>query len=138
MLGLHLLWRVHQDAQNFCLACKWWEPGEPLPPSTFEATVRRLADDCCIDAAMTCPVSVFLGPDQTKPKAKPAGDARAAKTKQPTVNSSIPPGCKKAADAFNALYPTMSQISMIKKGNITLKDVTVGGRGECTSFGLLG
>ena len=80
----------------------------------------------------------FLGPDQTKPKAKPAGEARAAKTKQPTLNPSIPPGCKKAVDAFNALYPTMSLTSMIKEGNITLKDVTVGGRGDCTSFGLIG
>jgi hypothetical protein len=87
---------------------------------------------------MTCPVAAFLGAELSKPKAKAAGDARPAKGRQPTINLSIPPGCKKAVDAFNALYPTMPLSSMIKKGNITLREVTVGGKGDCSSFGLLG
>jgi len=29
-------------------------------------------------------------------------------------------------------------MTMIKQGNISLKDVTVGGKGDCASFGLLG
>ncbi len=36
-LCLQLLWRVHQDARQFFLACEQWEPGEPLPRSTLEA-----------------------------------------------------------------------------------------------------
>ena len=87
---------------------------------------------------MTCPVAAFLGADPSKPKAKAAGEARPAKGRQPTINPSIPPGCKKAVDAFNALYPTMPLTSMIKKGNITLREVMVGGKGDCSSFGLLG
>ena len=71
-LCLHLLWRVHQDARNFFSWCERWEQGDPLPRSTLEATVRRLSDDCCIDTAMTCPVAAFLGPEQSKPRAKPA------------------------------------------------------------------
>ena len=138
-LCLHLLWRVHQDARNFFMACERWDPSEPIPTSTLSGTVRRLADDCCIDVAMTCPVAAFLGADPSKPKAKAAGDARPAKGgRQPTFNPSIPPGCKKAVDAFNALYPTMPLSVMIKKGNISLRDVTVGGKGDCSSFGLLG
>ena len=137
-LCLHLLWRVHQDARNFFMACERWEPSEPIPTSSLSGTVRRLTDDCCIDVAMTCPAAAFLGADPSKPKAKTAGDARPAKGRQPTVNPSIPPGCKKAVDAFNALYPTMPLSVMIKKGNITLREVTVGGKGDCSSFGLLG
>ena len=102
--------------------------------------MRRLSDDCCIDTAMTCPVAAFLGPEQSKPRTKPiGGDAKAVKKeKQPTTNPTIPPGCRKAVEAFNTKYPTMSLLTLIKRGNISLKDVTVGGTGDCASFGLLG
>jgi hypothetical protein len=101
--------------------------------------VRRLCNECCIDVTMTCPVAAFLGPEQMKPKAKTATEAKAGKARQPTTNPSFLPGCKKAVvEAFNTRYPTMLLSTMIKWGNITLQDVTVGGKGECTSFGLLG
>ena len=137
-LCLHLLWRVHQDARSFFQACERWNCGDPLPRSTLEATVRCLCDDCCIDAAMTCPVAAFLGPEQMKPKAKSATEAKAGRPKQPATNLAILPGCRKAVEAFNFRHPTMLLPTLLKRGNITLKDVTVGGRGECTSFGLLG
>jgi hypothetical protein len=137
-LCLHLLWRVHHDARSFFQACERWDCGDPLPRSSLEATVRRLCDDCCIDVAMTCPVAAFLGPEQTKPKAKSTTEPKSGKPKQPVINSAIPPGCRKAVEAFNTRHPTMLLPTLLKRGNITLKDVTVGGKGECTSFGLLG
>lgn len=101
--------------------------------------VRRLCNECCIDVTMTCPVVAFLGPEQMKPKAKTATEAKAGKARQPTTNPSFLPGCKKAVvEAFNTCYPTMLLSTMIKRRNITLQDVPVGGKGECTSFGLLG
>jgi hypothetical protein len=136
-LCLHLLWRVHQDACSFFQACERWVCGDPLPRSTLEATVRRLRDDCCIDAAMTCPVATFLGPEQVKPKAKSATEAKAGRPKQPATNSAIPPGCRKAVEAFNTRHPAMLLSTFLRRGNITLKDITVGNRGECKSFGLL-
>jgi hypothetical protein len=137
-LCLHLLWRVHQDARSFFQACERWVCGDPLPRSTLEATARRLRDDCCIDAAMTCPVASFIGPEQVKPKAKAATEGKAGRSKQPTTNPAIPPGCRKAVEAFNTRHPTMLLANLLKRGNITFKDISVGNRGECTSFGLFG
>jgi len=138
-LCLHLLWRVHKDARSFFQACERWVCGDPLPRSTLEAAVRRLCDDCCcIDAAMTCPVASFIGPEQVRPKTKSTTEGKAGRPKQPTTNSAIPPGCRKAVEAFNTRHPTMLLPTLLRRGNITLKDITVGGKGECTSFGLLG
>ncbi len=39
ILILHLMWRIHHDAQQFFLACKGWDDGERLPHSTLEITV---------------------------------------------------------------------------------------------------
>ena len=50
--------------------------------------------------------------------------------KQPANNPAIPPGCRKAVKAFNTKNPTMSLMTMIKRGNILLKNVTVGGKGD--------
>ena len=99
--------------------------------------MRRLSDDCCIDMTMTCPVAAFLGPKQIKPRAKPAGFCVVKRDEQPTTNPTIPPGCRKAVEAFNTKHPTMSLMTLIKRGNISLKDVTLGGKGDCASFGLL-
>ncbi len=41
-------------------------------------------------------------------------------------------------DAFTALYPTMSLMDLIKQGGIPFSTLKVGGKGDCTSFGLLG
>ncbi len=32
-LCLHLMWRIHHDAQQFFVACKRWEDGEIRPRS---------------------------------------------------------------------------------------------------------
>jgi hypothetical protein len=136
-LCLQLLWRVHQDARQFFLACERWEPGEPLPRSALEAVVQRLVDDCYIDITLTCPVMAFLGTDKSKTPATPPGNAKSTRAK-PSINASIPPGCKKAVDVFTALYPTMSLTDMMKRGGIPFSALKVGGKGDCTSFGLLG
>ena len=137
-LCLHLLWRVHHDARQFFLACERWEPGDPLPQSNLSAVVRRLVDDCCIDMSLTCPVTAFLGAEPTsKPKSTPTGNATSGRAK-PSINTAIPPGCKKSVDAFNASYPTMSLSDMLKLGSVPYSALKVGGRGDCTSFGLLG
>jgi hypothetical protein len=137
-LCLQLLWRVHHDARQFFLACERWEPLDPLPQSNLNSVVRRLIDDCCIDMTLTCPVTAFLGTDPTgKPKSTPPGNAKASRAK-PSLNAAIPPGCKKAVDAFNASYPTMSLTDLLKQGGILFSALKVGGKGDCTSFGLLG
>jgi hypothetical protein len=41
-------------------------------------------------------------------------------------------------DAFTALYPTMALMDMIKRGGIPFSALKVGGKGDCTSIGLLG
>jgi hypothetical protein len=137
-LCLQLLWRVHHDARQFFLSCERWEPTDPLPRSNLDAVVRRLIDDCCIDMTITCPVTAFLGTDSTsKPKPTPAGTAKTGRAK-PSTNTAIPPGCKKAVDAFNASCPTMSLTDLLKQGGIPFSALKVGGKGDCTSFGLLG
>jgi hypothetical protein len=137
VLCLQLLWRTHQDARQFFLACERWEPGDALPRSTLAAVVCRLVDDCCIDTTLTCPVGAFLGVEPNKARGTTPGQAKPARMK-PSVNPAIPAGCKKAVDAFNALYPTMPLMDLIKRGGITFGAVKVGGKGDCTSFGLLG
>jgi hypothetical protein len=86
---------------------------------------------------LTCPVTALLGTDNSKTKATPPGNAKSTQAK-PSINASIPPGCKKAVDAFTALYPTMSLMDLIKWGGIPFSALKVGGKGDCTSFGLLG
>jgi hypothetical protein len=111
---------------------------DPLPQSNLDSVVRRLIEDCCIDMTLTCPVTAFLGTDPTsKPKSTPPGNAKAGRAK-PSINAVIPPGCKKAVDAFNASYPTMSLTDLLKQGGIPFSALKVGGKGDCTSFGLLG
>ncbi len=75
-LCLQLLWRVHQDARQFFLACERWEPSEPLFRSVLEAVVRRLVNDCNIDITLTCPVTAFLGTDKSKTQPTPPGNAK--------------------------------------------------------------
>ncbi len=86
---------------------------------------------------LTCPVTAFLGRDNSKTQATLPGNAKSTRAK-PSINVSIPPGCKKAVDAFTALYPTMSLIDLIKRGGIPFSTLKVGGKGDCMSFGLLG
>ena len=137
-LCLHLLWRIHFDARQFFTACERWTPESPVPRSALGNTVARLVDDCEIAACLTCPVAAFMG---LTPAAKTAGTApatRAGQANKPTTNASIPPMCKPTVDLFNAQHPTMSFLTLIKKGGLQYSDLRVGGKGDCSSFGLLG
>jgi hypothetical protein len=136
-LCLHLLWRVHHDARQFFLACERWAAPAPAPRSCLGGTVVRLVEDCTIDMMITCPETKFLS--GTAPAKPPRAAAHAAaQANKLTVNTAIPAGCKRAVDAFNAAHPTMSLGELIRKGGIKFDSIKVGGKGECTSFGLLG
>jgi hypothetical protein len=93
-------------------------------------------DDCAIDMMLTCPEAKFLG--GTAPAKAPMPSGLAPARTKPTINTAIPAGCKRAVDAFNAAHPTMSLADLIKKGGILYSSIRVGGKGDCTSFGLLG
>jgi hypothetical protein len=136
ILCLHLLWRVHHDAHQFFLSCEQWSSPAPAPRSNLAATVARLVDDCTINMMLTCPEAKFLGGavPARAPMSLGSDPARA----KPTINRAIPAGCKQAVDAFNTAHPTMSLADLIKKGGIQYSSIRVGGRGDCTSFGMLG
>jgi hypothetical protein len=136
-LCLHLLWRVHHDACQFFLACERWAAPAPAPRSCLAGTVVRLVEDCTIDMMLTCPEAKFLS-GAAPGKAPQASGPAAAQANKQNVNTAIPAGCKRAVDAFNAAYPKMSLAELLKKGGIKHESITVGGRGVCTSFGLLG
>jgi hypothetical protein len=85
---------------------------------------------------LTCPEAKFLaGAAPARALMSLGTDPVRAK---PTINRAIPAGCKRVVDAFNTAYPTMSLADLIKKGGIQYNSIRVGGRGDCTSFGLLG
>jgi hypothetical protein len=92
---------------------------------------------------LTCPVLFFMGPPPKAPMVAMAGarptmaGTRPGQAK-PSINTAIPPNCKKMVDAFNASYPTMSFLTLIKQGELKFSDLQVGGKGDCSSFGLLG
>jgi hypothetical protein len=104
--------------------------------------VWRLVDKCSIQKMMTCPVAAFLGRDpDAQPAAAASRTAKAATTatgSKPTVNSAIPPLCRAAVTKFAKQYPDMLIMDFMRREGIRLSDVQVGGRGECTNFGLLG
>jgi hypothetical protein len=141
-LILYLMWRIHYNTRQFFAACERWEIGESLPQSALELTVRHLVDDCSIQKMMTCPVAAFLRRDPDTPSMAAAPkSAKAATTMtgpKPMVNAAIPPLCKAAVVKFTKQYPNMLSMDLIKKGGLRLSDVQVGGRGNCTNFGLLG
>jgi hypothetical protein len=141
-LILNLMWRIHYNARQFFAACERWEIGESLPQLALELTVRHLVDDCSIQKMMTCPVAAFLGRDPDAPSMAAAPkSAKAATTMmglKPMVNAAIPPLCKAAMAKFTKQYPNMLIMDLIKKGGLQFSDVQVGGRGNCTNFGLLG
>lgn len=137
-LCLHLLWRIHFDARQFFTACERWAPESPIPRSALGGTVARLVDDCSIAECLTCPVAAFLGPALVPKNAGSAQSLRAGQAAKPTQNASIPPLCKPTVDLFNAQYPTMSFLQLIKQGGLQYSDLRVGGKGDCSSFGLLG
>mgnify|MGYP006187555579 CR=1 FL=1 len=139
-LIVHLLWRIHQDARQFFLACEGWDDGEMLPHSTLDSTVLRLVNDCSIELSITCPEAQFLGTPAKVPGAKvPATTTpRRPSGPQPTVNASIPPGCQKVVAAFNKLYPSMTILELCTRGKVRFGNLKVGKDGACVNFGLLG
>jgi hypothetical protein len=142
-LCLHLLWRIHYNSRQFFLSCERWEPGEPLLLSSLAGAVNWLVEDCTIKMTLTCPVSHFMGPPPIAPLFAMAGawptasGTRPGRAK-PSINTAIPSNCKKMVKAFNALYPSMLFLALIKRGGLKFSDLQVGGRGDCSSFGLLG
>lgn len=138
LLCLHLLWRIHFDARQFFTACERWTPGSPVPRSALGGTVARLVDDCSIAECLTCPVTAFLGSTPTSKPGETARTPRAGQAYKPTTNAAIPILCRPTVALFNSQYPTMSFLSLIKKGGLKYSDLQVGGKGDCSSFGLLG
>ena len=137
-LCLHLLWRIHFDARQFFTACERWAPGAPVPQSSLGGTVLRLVEDCSITECLTCPVGAFMGSTGTSRSGGTTPSTRTAQATKPTTNPSIPAICRPTVDLFNSQYPTMSFMSLIKKGGLKYSDLQVGGKGDCSSFGLLG
>ncbi len=104
--------------------------------------MQHLVDKCSIQKMMTCLVTAFLGKDpDAQLVAAASRTVKAATTatgSKPTVNSAIPPLCRAAVTKITKQYPDMLIMDLVRKGGIRLSDVQVGGRGECTNFGLLG
>jgi hypothetical protein len=142
-LCLHLLWQICYDPRQFFLSCERWEPGEPFPRSSLAGAVNWLVEDCAIEMTLTCPVSSFVGPPPTAPifataGVRPTASGTRPGRAKPSINTTIPLNCKKMVKAFNALYPTMLFLTLIKQGGLKFSDLQVGGRGDCSGFGLLG
>ncbi len=105
--------------------------------------MRHLVDECSIQKMMMCPVVAFLCKDpDAPPMAAASRQAKATTTTlriaNPTVNSAILPLYKAVVTKFTRQYPTMLIMDLVKEEGIRLSDVQVGGRGECTNYGLLG
>ncbi len=137
-LCLHLLWQIHFDARQFFTACERWAPESPVPRSALGGTVAWLVDDCSIAECLTCPVSAFLGPMPLSKAAETAPSTRAGQANKPTINASIPALCKPMVDLLNSQYPIMSFLTLIKQGGLQYSNLQVGGKVDCSSFGLLG
>jgi hypothetical protein len=86
---------------------------------------------------LTCPEAKFLS-GVIPAKAPRAAASATAQGNKPMVNTSIPAGCRRAVDAFNAAHPTMPLRDLIRRGGIRIESIDVGGKGDCVSFGLLG
>ncbi len=142
-LCLHLLWQIYHNSRQFFLSCERWEPGEPLPRSSLAGAVNWLVEDCAIEMTLTCPVSFIMGPPPKAPifamaVARPTTSGIWPGRTKPSLNTAIPPNCKKMVETFNASYPTMSFLTLIKWGRLKFSDLQVRRKGDCSSFGLLG
>ena len=142
-LILHLMWRIHQDARQFFLACEGWDEGESLPRSLLNLTVCHLVEDCHIQTTLSCPETAFLGTQVWAPGGRLAPGTRAprpavAAGPQPTVNTAIPPLCQKAVGTFNWLYPSLTITDLCQQGRVKFLLLRIGREGACMNFGLLG
>ncbi len=140
-LMIYVLWRVHQDAQQFFDRCKKWEEGKALPHLMLQTMVASLVDNVDIQMTLTCPVADFLGPGKnttTGTKAKKTEGTQGNHGRRPTQNPSIPPICQPCIRELKWLYPMMGIVSFCKKGKVKYANVAIGGKGECVNYGLLG
>ena len=87
-LILHLMWRIHQDARQFFLACEGWDEGESLPRSLLNLTVRHLVKDCHIQTMLSCPETAFLGTQVQAPGGRLAPGTHAPR---PAVAAGLQP-----------------------------------------------
>jgi hypothetical protein len=87
-----------------------------------------------------CLVTEFLGTPApaTATGRKREGATTAGRGQQTTKNPSISQLCTSTVREFNQLYPAMDIIDFTKKTGIKYHCFTVGGKEECTNFGLLG
>jgi hypothetical protein len=139
-LIINVLWRVHQDTQQFFNRREKWEEGEALPHSTLQTMVASLVDDVDIQMTLTCSVADFLGLGKsptTGTKAKKMEGTRGNHGRQPTKNPSIPPICQPCIKELKQLYPTMGIVSFCKKGKVKYANLAIRGKGECVNYGLL-
>jgi hypothetical protein len=141
-LILHLMWRIHQDARQFFLACEGWDEGECLPRSLLNLTVCHLVEDCHIQTTLACPESAFPGTPARVPGGRVAPGTRAprpaAAGPQPTVNTTIPPLCQKVVGTFNRLYPELTIMDLCQQCHIKFSILRFGREGACMNYGLLG
>ncbi len=139
-LMINVLWRVHQDARQFCDRCKKWEEGKALPRLMLQTMVASLVDDVDIPRTLMCLVADFLGLGKsttTGTKAKKTEGTRDNHSRQPTQNPLIPPICQPCVKELKRLYPTMGIVSFCKKGKVKYANVAIGGKGNCVNYGLL-
>jgi hypothetical protein len=145
-LLLTILWKVHEDARQFFYRCEMWNRGEPLPKSHLKGMVRLLEEELTVIESITCPYDDFLGKiDKGKEKEKgkdrdkgKEGEDPKKREPQATVNPNIPALCSATVKKILALHPTMTITQFCTETGIPLKDVVIGSRGSCTTFGLLG
>jgi hypothetical protein len=101
--------------------------------------VFALVNGAHITSYLTCLVTEFLGtPAPATMAGKKQDDATAAgRGRQPTKNPSIPSLCASMVREFNWLHPEMNVVEF-SKTDLKYHCSVVGGKGECTHFGLLG
>jgi len=139
----HLMWRMHQDARQFFLACEGRDEGESLPRSLLNLTVCHLVKDCHIQTTLSCPETAFLGTQVRAPGGRLALGTRAprpaaAAGPQPTVNTAIPPLRQKAVATFNQMYPGLTITDLCQQGRVKFSLLRFGQEGACMNYELLG
>jgi hypothetical protein len=147
-LLLTILWRVHEDARQFCHHCEMWNRGEPLPESNLAGMVELLERESNVNKTITCPYEKFLAKKadkKEKEKGKGGGGGlkdneqpKKARGPQATINPDIPPLCAAAVKKFKAAHPNMTITQFAAESGIPIKELVTGKKGGCTNFQLLG
>ena len=147
---LTILWRVHEDARQFCQRCERWSRGQPLPTSKLGGMVKLLEDSFDISHTPTCPYEKFYpkkDDTRTRGKKKGAGgnekdeeeqSRRKIRGPQATINPDIPPLCVAAVKKFKAAHPGMTLTQFAAESGVPIRELLSGKRGGCSNFQLLG